>query len=77
MGLHELPWWQSGLESAASAGDMGLIPGPGRSHMLLEQLSPGTTTTEAACSRARALQQESRCNKTVHQNENIDPTLRN
>ena len=27
-----LPWWLSGEESPASAGDMGLIPGPGESH---------------------------------------------
>ena len=26
------PWWLSGEESPASAGDMGLIPGPGESH---------------------------------------------
>ena len=30
----------------ASAGDMGSIPGPGRSH-LLEQLSPRVTAAEA------------------------------
>ena len=63
MGLHELPWWQSGLESAASAGDMGLIPGPGRSHMLLEQLSPGTTTTEPV------LLEPVLCNKRSHHDE--------
>ena len=28
-----LPWWLSGEESPANAGDMGLIPGPGESHM--------------------------------------------
>ena len=26
-----LPWWPSGKESACSAGDLGLIPGSGRS----------------------------------------------
>ena len=40
----------------ASVGDMCLIPGPGRFHMLLEP--PCTTTTEPTCSRACALQQE-------------------
>ena len=29
-----LPTWYSGQESACSAGDVGLIPGPGRFHML-------------------------------------------
>ena len=28
-----LPWWCSGWESALQGGDMGLIPGLGRSHM--------------------------------------------
>ena len=34
--LHTLgiPWWLSGKESATNAGDTGLIPGLGRSHML-------------------------------------------
>ena len=32
----------------AKAGDMGSIPGPGRSPHTIEQLSPCTTTTEAA-----------------------------
>ena len=27
-----LPWWLSGKESGSNAGDMGLIPGLGRSH---------------------------------------------
>ena len=31
----------------ANAGDMGLIPGPGRFHMAVEQLSPWATATEA------------------------------
>ena len=26
-----LPWWLGGKESACNAGDVGLIPGPGRS----------------------------------------------
>ena len=29
-----LPWWLSGKESPANAGDMGLISDPGRSHVL-------------------------------------------
>ena len=29
----ERPWWLSGKESAANAGDIGLIPGLGRSHV--------------------------------------------
>ena len=29
-----LPWWVRGKESPANAGDMGLNPGPGRSHVL-------------------------------------------
>ena len=49
-----------------SEGDIGLIPGPGRSHILvMEQLSLGTIATEATrpncwsrSPRARALQQE-------------------
>ena len=28
-----LPWWLSGKESPVNAGEMGLIPGLGRSHM--------------------------------------------
>ena len=31
----------------ANAGDMGLIPRPGRLHMAVEQLSPWATATEA------------------------------
>ena len=54
----------------ASAGDTGSIPGPGRSHMTMEQLSQcatttepalyslWATTTEARAPRARAPQQE-------------------
>ena len=42
---------------AANAGDMGSIPGLGRSH-LLEQLSPRVTAAEACAPRARAQQQE-------------------
>ena len=30
---HWLPWWSSGKESAINAGDMGLIPSPGRLHI--------------------------------------------
>ena len=33
----------------ANAGDTGLSPGPGRSHMAVEQLSPCATTTEPVC----------------------------
>ena len=47
------------------AGDMGLIPGPGRSHMpqtnwahMLQLLSQSAPTTEAHAPRACALQQE-------------------
>ena len=29
-----LPWWLSGYESPANAGDMGSIPDPGRFHVL-------------------------------------------
>ena len=49
----------------ASAGDTGLIRGLGRSHMLVGQLSPCATTTEAHVPRARAPQQE----KPPHCNE--------
>ena len=41
----------------ANAGDTGLSPGPGRSH-IAEQLSPQAKTTEAHTPRARAPQQE-------------------
>ena len=49
----------------ANAGDTGLSPGPGRSHVLRSNkvrapqlLSPRATITEACAPRARALQQE-------------------
>ena len=42
----------------ASAGDTGSSPGPGRSHMAMEQLSLCATTTEAHAPRARDLQEE-------------------
>ena len=42
----------------ANAGDTGSSPGPGRSHMPVEQLSLCATTTEARVPRARAPQQE-------------------
>ena len=42
----------------ASAGDMGSIPGPGRSHMGVGQLSLCATTTEACSPRPRALRLE-------------------
>ena len=42
----------------ANAGHMGLSPGPGRSHVPAEQLSPCATTTEARVPRACAPQQE-------------------
>ena len=32
----------------ANAGDTGSSPGPGRSHIAVEQLSPSATTTEPA-----------------------------
>ena len=35
-----------------NAGDMGLIPGPGRSHMPQRNLSPRAATTEAWAPRA-------------------------
>ena len=31
LGQQRVPWWLSGKESACSAGDLGLIPGLGRS----------------------------------------------
>ena len=65
MGLHELPWWLSGLESAVNAGDIGLIPGPGRSHMLLGQLSPCSATSEPA------LLEPALCNKRSHHDETL------
>ena len=43
----------------AHAGDMGLIPDPGRSQMpATEKLIAGTTTTEPEYPRAQALQEE-------------------
>ena len=42
----------------ANTGGMGSSPGPGRSHMPSEQLSPCATTAEAHAPGARALQQE-------------------
>ena len=47
----------------ASAGNIGFIPGPGRSHVLMEQLSPCTSTTEV-----HALE-PGLCNKGNHQNK--------
>ena len=44
----------------ANAGDKGLIPCPGRSHNILEELSSRATTTEARAARAHALQREKR-----------------
>ena len=38
----------------AKAGDVGLIPGPGRYHMPVGQLSPCTTATEPAHPRAHS-----------------------
>ena len=29
--IYRLPWWSAGKESACNAGDLGLIPGLGRS----------------------------------------------
>ena len=59
----------------ANAGDMGSIPGPGRSHMPQSNkarepqlLSSRATTTEVP--RAPAPQQENHCNeKPTHRNE--------
>ena len=49
-----LPWWLSGKDQPANAGDMGSIPGPGRFHMLQSNeagvpqlLSPRAATTDA------------------------------
>ena len=46
----------------ANAGDMNLIPGPGRSHMLrphaLQWLGPCATTTEARALQQKSLQQK-------------------
>ena len=42
-----LPWWLVDENLPANAGDMGLIPGPGRrSPHTTEQLRPGTTTIQ-------------------------------
>ena len=43
-----LPWWQWAVvkNPPASAGDAGLIPGPGRMPHAAEQLSPCATTTD-------------------------------
>ena len=50
--LNIIPWDFPGgavvKNPPANGGDMGSSPGLGRSHMLLEQLSPCATTTEPA-----------------------------
>ena len=70
-----LPWWLSDKESTANAGDMRLIPGPGRSHMSWSNEAPEQPLslcsrawelqllTEAHVPRAHALQQKTHCNK--------------
>ena len=40
----ELPWWLSSKETARSAGDLGLIPGLGRSLGWEDPLEKGTAT---------------------------------
>ena len=69
---------------SASAGNMGLIPGPGRFHMawatkahVPQLLSPCAGTTEACASRAHALQQEKppRCKAHALQLENSPCSL--
>ena len=47
-----------GKNLLANAGDTGLIPGPGRSHMLKNNLTPWATATEAHIARAQPLQQQ-------------------
>ena len=47
-----------GKNLLANAGDTGLIPGPGRSHMLKNNLTPCATATEAHIARAQPLQQQ-------------------
>ena len=67
-----LPLWLSGKESTCHAGDMGLIPGPGRSHMpwsnsgcepQLWSPSPETQGLQllSPCPRARALHTSNHC----------------
>ena len=50
-----LPWWLRGKESAGSVGDMGLIPGLERSHMLRSNKASGPQLL-SLCSRAQELQ---------------------
>ena len=52
--------------SSASAGDTGLIPGPGRFPHAIEQLSLCATASEAQVSRARAPQQEKQPQWVAH-----------
>ena len=57
----------------ANAGDMGSIPGPGRSHM---KLSPCTTTTEPALYSLRATTTEA-CAPQLLKPVRLEPVLRN
>ena len=52
-----------GKNPLATAGDTGSIPGPGRSHIAMEQLSPCVTITEPAHLEPML------CNKRSHRNE--------
>ena len=44
----EFPWWCSGWESACQCRGHGFEPWSGKIPHAMEQLSPGTTTTEPA-----------------------------
>ena len=69
----------------ANAGDMGSIPGPGRSHIPRSNLAhapqllrPHATTTEARAPRARALQQQKPPQWEAHaQQRRVAPSRRN
>ena len=54
----DFPGSPVGKNLLANAGDTGLIPGPGRSHMLKNNLTPWATATEAHIARAQPLQQQ-------------------
>ena len=63
--LQDVPGGTGDKNPPANAGDMGLIPSPGRSHMLTEQLSPCATTTEPEHPRTSKLQILSPCAVTT------------
>ena len=67
-----IPWWLSGKESACQAGDMGSIPGLGRS------TGPGATEPSAATTEAALCNQRSHHNdKPVHRNQRVAPACLN